>query len=159
MSYSDQNPAWDRMKKGQHDARIQWEAQYANDLQANQGMSRSDALKKAAELFDALDARNGESANAPVRRALGTKVVITDKTMQAIENSHRSINAFPSNSYMEKAREVHAKKLVGEVTHLFPPGYEVNVTFSNGTILQMKDHWIETLESAPELNESAAPSL
>ncbi len=120
MSYSDQNPAWDRMKKGQHDARIQWEAQYANDLQANEGIPRSDALKRAAALFDTLDASNGNSG--PVRRALGTKVQITEKTLQAIHNGNRSIHHFPSDSYLAKARELCERQLVGEVTQLFPPG-------------------------------------
>jgi hypothetical protein len=32
----------------------------------------------------------------------------------------------------------------GTVTRKFPPGYEVNVTFDDGTILQVKDHWIES---------------
>jgi hypothetical protein len=34
----------------------------------------------------------------------------------------------------------------GTVTQKFPPGYEVNVTFDDGTILQVKDHWIEQMD-------------
>lgn len=54
MSYSDKNPAFDRMHKTAHDARIQWEAERAAELQAqNPSMSRSDALKQAAKEFEA----------------------------------------------------------------------------------------------------------
>jgi hypothetical protein len=49
MSYSDKNPAFDRMHKTAHDARIQWEAQRAAELiQQNPSMSRDEALKRAA---------------------------------------------------------------------------------------------------------------
>jgi hypothetical protein len=34
----------------------------------------------------------------------------------------------------------------------------VNVTFSDGTILQVKDHWIETVGDAPASNFEASPS-
>lgn len=54
MSYSDKNPAFDRLHKGHHDARIQWEAERANELtRDNPQMSRSEALGQAAREFAA----------------------------------------------------------------------------------------------------------
>ena len=65
MSYSDQNPAWDRMKKGEHDARIEWDAAHAAELQSkNPGLSRADALKMAAADYAA---RQVEDAPAAVK--------------------------------------------------------------------------------------------
>lgn len=50
MSYSDKNPAWDRMRKTSHDARIQREIERANELQREFPlMSRDAALKQAAK--------------------------------------------------------------------------------------------------------------
>lgn len=49
MSYSDKNPAWDRMLKGQADARIQDEILIAQAIQqAEPAVTRSEALKRAA---------------------------------------------------------------------------------------------------------------
>lgn len=81
--------------------------------------------------------------SGPTHHELGTKVVITDDALQNIVNGNRSIHAIPSDSYVAKARELHRRRLVGEVTRQFLPGYEVNVTFSDGQTLQMKDHWFE----------------
>lgn len=79
----------------------------------------------------------------PSHHELGKNVVITDDALRNIENSHRSIHAFPNNDYMVKVREIHRRRLVGEVTHQWLPGYEVNVKFSDGQVLQMKDNWLE----------------
>jgi hypothetical protein len=53
VSYSDKNPAWNRMHKTRHDARIQWEAQRASELQQT-GMSRDAALRQAANEYEKL---------------------------------------------------------------------------------------------------------
>lgn len=79
----------------------------------------------------------------PVHRDLGTKVLITDESLQNIVNGNRGIHANPSDAFVEKARDIHAKGLLGEVTRQFLPDYEVNVTFVDGQTLQMKDNWIE----------------
>lgn len=53
MSYSDKNPAWDRMKKQQADARALAEAQVANELMAqDSSLSRDDALLQAVDILD-----------------------------------------------------------------------------------------------------------
>lgn len=79
----------------------------------------------------------------PTRHELGTLVVITNDALQNIVNGNGSIKVHPSDEFVAKAREIHRRRLVGEVTRLWEPCYEVNVTFSDGQILQMKDHWIE----------------
>lgn len=76
----------------------------------------------------------------PVHHPVGTIVTITKETFQHIWNGNRSILCHPSDSFVEKCRNLIGKR--GEVTRQFLPGYEINVTFENGEILHMKDHWV-----------------
>jgi hypothetical protein len=53
MSYSDKNRAWNRSLTSAHDARIQWEIEYASALRsAHPEMTRDAALRQAAVAFD-----------------------------------------------------------------------------------------------------------
>ena len=53
MSYSDKNPRFDRMRKGLHDTRIQWEAARAREIQQNNSkISRDEALKQASAEYE-----------------------------------------------------------------------------------------------------------
>lgn len=53
MSYSDKNPAWDRLQKQRADNRAHAEAMTANDLmRADPSLSRADALRQAVEILD-----------------------------------------------------------------------------------------------------------
>ena len=76
---------------------------------------------------------------------LGDKVTITPETFRIIHNGNRSITAYPSDSYLDIAR--NRIGVTGVVTQKFTPSYEVNVTFEDAekTVLQVKDHWIEKL--------------
>lgn len=74
---------------------------------------------------------------------VGDRVVITSDSFRNIHDSGRSILAFPSDSYIAKAASIMLSGIQGTVSRTFPPGYEVNVEFDNGVILQVKDHWIE----------------
>ena len=71
---------------------------------------------------------------------VGDKVMISPQSFQHIENSSRSILHYPNELYLETARACIG--IGGVVERKFPPGYEVNVKFGNGAILQVKDHWI-----------------
>ena len=81
----------------------------------------------------------------PKRYNVGDVVMITAKNLQTIRNSNRSIHAYPSDSFVEIASNLANNHIAGRVSETFLPGYEVNVTFVNGQILQMKDHWITEL--------------
>lgn len=60
MSYSDKNPAWDRMHKQRNDQRIQDEARIANAIQQQEpGVSRDEALRRAAKILDQQGVNNG----------------------------------------------------------------------------------------------------
>jgi hypothetical protein len=78
----------------------------------------------------------------PVNYSVGQRVVITADNYQTIYNSNRSIHVFPSDSFLRVVRQLMTQKVVGTVSRRFVPGYEFNVTFDNGTVLQMKDHWV-----------------
>lgn len=71
---------------------------------------------------------------------VGDEVMISPESFKNIENSSRSILAFPDERYLATARACIG--IGGVVERKFSPGYEVNVRFANGTILQVKDHWI-----------------
>lgn len=79
----------------------------------------------------------------PRRYALGDRVVITRASLQRIADGHQSIHAYPCDRYLAVATGLLGK--AGIVTRLFPPGYEVNVTWGE-EILQVKDHWVEPLK-------------
>lgn len=81
--------------------------------------------------------------NTPTVWNVGDRVKITLKSFENIKNSNRSIFAFPSDAYVAQAAVLMLNDIQGTVSKKFPPGYEVNVTFDNGMILQVKDHWIE----------------
>jgi len=72
------------------------------------------------------------------------RVVITETSWLNIRNGNRSIHCYPCDSYVTTAYRLMTNQTSGTVTRKFPPGYEVNVTFDDGTILQVKDHWIES---------------
>ena len=74
---------------------------------------------------------------------IGDKVKITKESWLNIRNGNRSIHAYPCDSYVNTAYGLMKNETPGTVTMKFQPGYEVNVTFSDGTILQVKDHLIQ----------------
>ncbi len=73
------------------------------------------------------------------------RVRITNVTFQNIWNSSRSIFHFPDSRFVSIAERLMKNGIKGTVTTRWFPGYEVNVTFDDGTILQVKDHWIESV--------------
>lgn len=84
--------------------------------------------------------------SSPTRYSVGDKVVITEACIERMRDSNRSCAhpQYPTNSFIHKAMD--CKGIVGEVTHTFPPGYEVSVQFPVGESAQgfhMKDNWIE----------------
>lgn len=81
----------------------------------------------------------------PVRYSVGQRVMVSTENLQTIHNSSRSIRAFPSDSFVKVVQSLVSKKVAGTVERLFLPGYEFNVKFDDGTILQMKDHWVSPL--------------
>lgn len=76
---------------------------------------------------------------------LNDRVRITKEAWLTILASNRSILCYPSDSYVNLCYRLMKNEIHGTVTMKFPPGYEVNVTFDDGTILQVKDHWIESV--------------
>lgn len=74
---------------------------------------------------------------------VGDKVRITKKTWRNIRDSNRSIKFYPSDSYVEIAKNLIG--ISGIVERKLSPGFEVNVEFENGQILQMNDNWIEKI--------------
>lgn len=73
---------------------------------------------------------------------INDRVRISKETWLYILASNRSIHSYPCDSYVNIAYRLMKNETHGTVTMKFPPGYEVNVTFDDGTILQVKDHWI-----------------
>ena len=78
----------------------------------------------------------------PVRYSVGQRVVITKDNWQTIRNCSRSIHAYPDDNYVNIVYGLMKKNIAGTVTQNFLPGYESNVTFDNGQVLQMKDNWV-----------------
>lgn len=78
----------------------------------------------------------------PIRYNVGDKVIITEASLALMWNSNRSCVTpnYPCDSFIEKARACVG--VVGEVTHTFPPGYEVTARFGEQSF-HMKDHWVE----------------
>lgn len=74
---------------------------------------------------------------------IGDKVKITPKSYGRICDGNRSILHFPNDKFVRIASSLINQE--GTVTRRFRPGYEMNVTFPDGQILQMKDHWIEAV--------------
>lgn len=87
----------------------------------------------------------------PIKYNVGDKVIITADNLKIMQDSNRSTlhPLFPSDSFIEKARKCVAPDghvgLIGEVTHTFPPGYEVTARFKDDLAFHMKDHWITRL--------------
>ena len=86
----------------------------------------------------------------PVRYNIGDKVVITPACIERMKSSNRSCvhPLSPSDDYINKAMDCAV--IVGEVTHVFPPSYEVTAQFPVGEGAQafhMKDCWIERAPS------------
>ncbi len=73
---------------------------------------------------------------------VGDKVVVTENSLETMKNGNRSINVYPSDSYLKNIKRVFEKKEVGEVTNRFDPGYEMTVKFPSGSF-HMKDNYVE----------------
>ncbi len=85
--------------------------------------------------------------------AVGDGVTITDAALANIRTSNRNrtaMRAYTSDDFLAIAEDLHARKVVGVVTHVFPPGYDVSVDFA-GQGLHAKYHFIEraTLDPRP----------
>lgn len=78
----------------------------------------------------------------PTNYLVGQRVKITKENWQIVHNSNRSIYAYPSDDFVNIVYQLMRDNIAGTVSHRCLPGYEVNVTFDNGQVLQMKDHWI-----------------
>ncbi len=78
---------------------------------------------------------------APHRWNVGDKVVITPEHIARMEWSNRQAAhpGYPSQSFIDQAKQYVG--VVGEVTHTFPPGYEVSAKFNDWSF-HMKDNWI-----------------
>lgn len=78
----------------------------------------------------------------PHRWNVGDRVVITETCIKRMSDSNHSCVTpqYPSDSFIEKARACVG--IAGEVTHTFPPGYEVTARFGEQSF-HMKDNWIE----------------
>jgi hypothetical protein len=81
----------------------------------------------------------------PTRYTVGQQVYVSRQNYQNVHNSNRSIHAYPSDRFVNIVHELMTKGMTGTVQRTFLPGYEVNVQYTNGTVLQMKDHWITAL--------------
>ena len=73
---------------------------------------------------------------------LNNRVRISKTCWEYIRNRNRS-TAIPSDSFVTLTYGLMKNCIIGTITMTFPPDFEVNVTFDNGVILQMQDHWIE----------------
>ena len=81
----------------------------------------------------------------PIRYTVGQQVYVSKQNFTNVHNSNRSIHAYPSDRFVAIVRELMESGIAGTVERLFLPGYEVNVKFSNGVVLQLKDNWITAL--------------
>lgn len=100
-----------------------------------------EATRRAA-LQAAQDNWNDHFPCGPRRYAVGEKVAITEATLATMHNSNRSCVTpnYPSDDFIAKARACLG--VVGEVTHVFAPGYEVTARFGEQSF-HMKDNWIK----------------
>lgn len=78
----------------------------------------------------------------PTNYTVGQRIIITQKNFETIHNSNRSIHAHPSDSYVNIVHSLMNNNVAGTVARRFEPGFEFNVEFDNGQVLQMKDHWV-----------------
>lgn len=78
---------------------------------------------------------------APHRWNVGDKVVITPEHIERMEwHAHQAAHpGTPRAGFIEQARQCIG--VAGEVTHTFPPGYEVTAKFGDQSF-HMKDNWI-----------------
>ena len=77
------------------------------------------------------------------RWEVGDRAKVTKRSWEFIRNGNRSILHFPDERFVTIAYVLMKNETAGTVTERFDPGFEVNVTFDDGTILQVKDHWID----------------
>jgi hypothetical protein len=79
--------------------------------------------------------------NAPHRYNVGDKVIITPECLEQMRwHSRQSAHwGVPSDAFLAKVAQV--VNVPGEVTHAFPPGYEVTAKF-DGRSFHMKDNWL-----------------
>lgn len=85
----------------------------------------------------------------PHRFSIGDAVVITEANLQTMQDSSRSCVTpnYPSASYQASAGRLRGQ--VGRVAHVFPPGYDISVQFTDtwdtGAVpisLHMPSHWV-----------------
>lgn len=74
---------------------------------------------------------------------VGDKVKITPKSYGRMCNGNRSVLHHPCDDFIRKVESLI--NVEGTVTRRFRPGYEMNVTFPDGRIFHMKDHWVEAV--------------
>ena len=88
----------------------------------------------------------------PTRHNVGDKIIITPKNLEIMRDSNRSCvhPNCPSDDFIEKASRCASRDgvgLIGEVTHTFPPGYEITARFGERSF-HVKDHWVTPLTAA-----------
>lgn len=80
--------------------------------------------------------------NLVTNYSVGQRIILTKDNWLTIRHSNRSIHAYPDDNYVNIVYQLMTNSVAGTVTKRFTPGYEFNVTFDNGQVLQMKDHWV-----------------
>lgn len=80
--------------------------------------------------------------SGPIRYVIGDVVQITEECLKRMRASNRFCKTagYPTQSFIDKAELCAGVR--GEVTHTFPPGYEVTAKFGDQSF-HMKDNWIE----------------
>lgn len=81
----------------------------------------------------------------PTRRNVGDKVTVTTENLYTMQSSNRScVNlGYPNQHFLDLVEKYLYIK--GEVSHTFPPGYEVTVKFPDDQAFHMKDNWITSV--------------
>lgn len=72
------------------------------------------------------------------------RVRISKETWLLILSENRTLGV-PDDDTVGTTYRLMKSEIHGTVTMKFPPGYEVNVSFDDGTILQVKDYFLESV--------------
>jgi len=72
--------------------------------------------------------------------SVGDIVTVTDKNLQTVIDSNRSIKVYPSDSYVNKFKNYLGEK--GKVTFIFSNGYEATVEFEDGQAFHVKSNYV-----------------